>query len=128
MPSLVERVPALSIQARHSAFSGHCAPVVGLECKRKALLHFVAAASGAFASTVAFRPSKPRAARLQMETAMGVFSTNELWNLTRDELCDLAERLERALAKLEAGSPARTSVLTSLTNIRRVMTLRGLHF
>jgi hypothetical protein len=52
----------------------------------------------------------------------------ELMHATRDELCELTDLLEWLLLGLEAGSKARLSVLTSLANIRRVMTLRRLTF
>ena len=55
------------------------------------------------------------------------WTIGELMHLTRDELCDLATRIEQALPNLEAGSVKRLNALTSLMNIRRVMVLRDLH-
>jgi hypothetical protein len=52
---------------------------------------------------------------------------SELMHLTRDELCDLAARIELLLLELDAGTVARSNALTSLANIRRVMILRDLH-
>ncbi len=59
---------------------------------------------------------------------MTLWTITELMHLTRDELCDLADRIEHALADLEAGSVERFNALTSLDNIRRVMVLRDLHY
>jgi hypothetical protein len=44
-------------------------------------------------------------------------------HLTRNELCDLAERIGLALPELDAGTVARHEALTSLDNIRKVMRL-----
>ena len=52
---------------------------------------------------------------------------SELMHLTRDELCDLADRIAAILPELEAGSRERLSALTSLDNIRRVMLRRDLY-
>jgi hypothetical protein len=62
-----------------------------------------------------------------MEETM-LWTITELMHLTRDELCDLAGRIEHALSDLESGSVARLNAVTSLDNIRRVMVLRGLHY
>jgi hypothetical protein len=58
---------------------------------------------------------------------MPLWTIDELMHLTRDELCDLAERIAGALPNLEAGSVDRLHALTSLENIRRVMLLRNLY-
>ena len=57
---------------------------------------------------------------------MLVWTIAELMHLTRNELCDLAGRIEHVLPDLEAGSILRHDALTSLENIRRVMALRKL--
>jgi hypothetical protein len=59
---------------------------------------------------------------------MPLWTIAELMHLTRDELCDLAGRTEHAVSDLEAGSSERFNALTTLDNIRRVMTSRGLSF
>ena len=51
----------------------------------------------------------------------------ELMHLTRDELCDLAVRIELTLPEFDAGTLARSNALTSLDNIRRAMVLRDIH-
>ena len=56
-----------------------------------------------------------------------LWTINELMHLTRDELCDLAERISLTLPELDDGTLARSNALTSLDNIRRVMILRDLH-
>jgi hypothetical protein len=72
-------------------------------------------------------PSEGRDWRGQaMEKTMLAWMIAELMHLTRDELCDLAATIENALPDLEAGSTERHDALTSLDNIRRVLTLRGL--
>lgn len=48
--------------------------------------------------------------------------------LTQDELCDLAGRIEGTLSSFEPGTAERVNALTSLNNIRRVMVSRGLHY
>ncbi|WKA29786.1 hypothetical protein [Bradyrhizobium roseum] len=53
---------------------------------------------------------------------------DELMHLTRDELCDLAGRIESVLPGFEAGTVGRLNAPTSLDNIRRAMVQRGLHF
>ena len=58
---------------------------------------------------------------------MTLWTISELMHLTRDELCDLATRIEDALLEFEAGSVERLNALTSLNNIRRVKVLRDLH-
>jgi hypothetical protein len=60
-----------------------------------------------------------------MQETMALWTITELMHLTRDELCDLAGRIEHALSNPEAGSVERFNALTSLDNIRRVMVLRG---
>lgn len=55
------------------------------------------------------------------------WTVTELMHLTRDELCNLAERIEAILPELEVGSLERLSALTSLYNIRWVMVSRDLH-
>lgn len=59
---------------------------------------------------------------------MTLWTLNELMRLTRDELCNLASRIEHALPGLEAGTAERLDALTSLGNIRRVMVRRDLHY
>jgi hypothetical protein len=61
-----------------------------------------------------------------MEETMLLWTIAELMYMTRNELCDLAGRIEHVLPDLEAGSILRHYALTSLENIRRVMRLRGL--
>ena len=56
-----------------------------------------------------------------------LWTITELMHLTRDELCDLADRITLTLSELDAGTVARSDALTSLDNIRRVMVLRDLH-
>jgi hypothetical protein len=63
-----------------------------------------------------------------MEETMLLWTVAELMYLTRNELCDLAERIEQALPDLDAGSTLRHYALTTLENIRRVMALRRLRF
>ena len=58
---------------------------------------------------------------------MPLWTIAELMHLTRDELCDLAGRIEH-VPDLEAGSILRHYALTSLENIGRVMALRKLRF
>jgi hypothetical protein len=61
-----------------------------------------------------------------MEEAMKLdWTITELMHLTRNELCELSDRLLKALHEFEAGSRERTDALISLTNIRRVMRLRN---
>lgn len=55
---------------------------------------------------------------------MQVLTINELWRLTRIELSTLAGRITKKLATYPEGSPARTSALTSLRNIRYVLARR----
>jgi len=59
---------------------------------------------------------------------MAIFTITDLMHLTRQELCDLAKRIEQTLTVLEAGSLDRTQALVSLENIRRTMSRRGFHF
>jgi hypothetical protein len=63
-----------------------------------------------------------------MEDKMQFWTINELMHLTRDELCDLASRIEGPLSGFEPGTVGRLNVLTSLDNIRRTMVRRGLYF
>lgn len=58
---------------------------------------------------------------------MQPWTITELMYLTRDELCDLAGRIEGALTGFETGTVKRLNDLTTLDNIRRVMLLRGYH-
>jgi hypothetical protein len=67
-------------------------------------------------------------ARRNKEDAMRIWTFNELMHMTREELCDLNARPERALTRYEAGSRARSDLLASLRAVRRMMLLRGLHF
>jgi hypothetical protein len=62
-----------------------------------------------------------------MEETMLLLTITELMHLTRDELCDLADRIMLTLPELDAGTLARSNALASLDNIRRVMVLRDLH-
>jgi hypothetical protein len=63
-----------------------------------------------------------------MEETMLLYTIAELMHLTRNELCDLADRIEHVLPDLESGSVLRHHALTSLENIRRVLALRKLRF
>ena len=58
---------------------------------------------------------------------MLLLTITELMHLTRDELCDLADRIAQTLPELDAGTLARSNALASLDNIRRVMVLRYIH-
>jgi hypothetical protein len=60
-----------------------------------------------------------------MEAKLNILSIDEFMHLTRDELCDLSQRIEQALAHLEPGSLARTNALASIVNIRRAMLAHG---
>jgi hypothetical protein len=60
------------------------------------------------------------------ETMLLYWTIAELMHPTRNELCDLAERIGLKLPELDAGTVARHEALTSLDNIRRVMRLRDL--
>lgn len=122
---------------RHRPCSGLIAPVrlqAGRRLKdasapKGTLLHFVAVASDASASSGARASVQGRDWRGRtMEDAMKTWTINELMLLTREELCRLAEELEQGLTRLEPGTALRTTALTSLDNLRRVMTRRGLHF
>ena len=62
-----------------------------------------------------------------MEGTMLDWTITELMHLTRDELCNLAERIAAILPELEAGSLERLNALTSLDNIRSLMLRRDLH-
>ncbi|MHB0769833.1 hypothetical protein ACYCVF_07455 [Bradyrhizobium sp. 1.29L] len=59
---------------------------------------------------------------------MQTWTISELMHLTRDELCDLASRIEGTLTGFEPGTLSRLNALTSLDNIRRVMCTRRLKF
>ncbi|MGW1425761.1 hypothetical protein ACWAT4_37165 [Bradyrhizobium manausense] len=59
---------------------------------------------------------------------MPLLTVSELMHLTRDELCRLAAQIEQGLPGSEPGTVERLNALTSLENIRRVMTIRGFHF
>ena len=61
-----------------------------------------------------------------MEETMLLWTIAELMHMTRNELCDLADRIALRLPELEAGSMARHNALTSLDNIGKVMRLRDL--
>jgi hypothetical protein len=66
------------------------------------LVHFVPAAGGASASSAARAPSEGRDWRGHaMGETMLLWTTNELMRLTRNELCDLAGRIEHVLPDLE---------------------------
>jgi hypothetical protein len=53
-----------------------------------------------------------------------VLTINELWRLTRIELCNLARRISDKLPRLLAGTPERSNALISLRNIRHVLARR----
>ena len=55
---------------------------------------------------------------------MRVLTIFELMRLTRIELCDLAQRIANELPKFAAGSPERTTALTSPRNVRFVLARR----
>jgi len=59
---------------------------------------------------------------------MQPWTINELMQLARDELCNLAGEAAHALYDLEADTSQRLDALTTLDNIRRVMTIRGFHY
>ena len=59
---------------------------------------------------------------------MQVWTINELMHLTREELCGLTGQIERSLRAFDPGTVERPNALTSLDNIRRVMSWRGLHY
>jgi hypothetical protein len=59
-----------------------------------------------------------------MEETMRVLTINELMLLTRTELCGLAARITNELPQFAEGSPERANALTSLRNIRWVLTRR----
>jgi hypothetical protein len=58
------------------------------------------------------------------ETMKVVLTINELWRLTRIELCDLAQRITNELPAFPEGSPERDDALISLRNIRYVLARR----
>jgi hypothetical protein len=112
---------------RHAPCLRHFAPFVGCDAR--------AAPSSTLLRPRAVHPPPPvlslrqsrewRGAR--REKPMLLWTLGELLHLTRDELCDLAERLECVLADLDVDTVARSHALTSLANIRRVLLLRNLH-
>ena len=55
---------------------------------------------------------------------MRVLTIDELWRLTRIELSDLAMRITGELPTFPDGSPQGANALTSLRNIRYVLTRR----
>ena len=55
---------------------------------------------------------------------MRVLTINELMRLTRIELCGLVNRITNELPKFPDSSPERANALTSLRNIRYVLTRR----
>jgi hypothetical protein len=59
-----------------------------------------------------------------MEETMRVLAINELWHLTRIELCKLARRIAIELLQLPESSPEYADALTSLRNIRYVLARR----
>src|SRR5580693_941188 len=62
--------------------------------------------------------------RKTMEETMRVLTINELMRLTRIELCGLVNRITNELPKFPDSSPERANALTSLRNIRYVLTRR----
>jgi hypothetical protein len=60
-----------------------------------------------------------------MEEMMKIWTLQELMQLTRQELCELAGGIAASLPQLEAGTAERSCALTSLDNIRRTMLKRG---
>jgi hypothetical protein len=89
----------------------------------EALLHFIPAASGAAASSVAQALARrPRLARSKtMEANMRVLTIIELMRLTRIELTDLLIRTTNALPDMPEGSENRQIALMNLRNIRWVL-------
>ena len=72
-----------------------------------ALLHFVAVARDASASSVAGASvRRPRLARSSDGGKMPLWTIAELMHMTRNELCDLAEQIAFKLPDLEAGTVA----------------------
>jgi hypothetical protein len=59
-----------------------------------------------------------------MEETMRVFTILELMLLTRVQLLDHLARITNALPGLPEGSPERDNALTSLRNIRWVLSMR----
>jgi hypothetical protein len=55
---------------------------------------------------------------------MRVLTINELLRLTRIELCNLIRQIANELPKFPDSSPERANALTSLRNIRYVLTRR----
>jgi len=52
---------------------------------------------------------------------MQVLTVTELMRLTRNELCDLATKINLALADMPQGSPERCRAVLNLHNIQRVL-------
>jgi hypothetical protein len=59
-----------------------------------------------------------------VEETMRVLTINELLRMTRNELCDLAQRITTNLPTFPECSPERDIALTSLRNIRDVLARR----
>jgi hypothetical protein len=59
-----------------------------------------------------------------MEETMRVLTINELWRLTRIELCDLVNRITNELPKFPEGAPERAAAFASLRNIRYALARR----
>ena len=59
---------------------------------------------------------------------MQVWTINELMHLTREELCRLTGQIEQSLPGFDPGTVERLHALTSLDDVRRVMSWRGLHY
>ena len=61
-----------------------------------------------------------------MEDVMTPWTVTDLMHLTRDELCALASRITHALPEFEPGTLDRVHALTTLDNIRHVLSVRKL--
>ena len=109
-------------------FPGLIAPSSAHRRKRRALVHFVSTEGAPASSDAGAFVRRPRLARSSDGGNMQPWTIAELTHLTRDELCNLADRIARVLPDLEAGTVERINALTSLDNIRRVMIWRGLHY
>jgi hypothetical protein len=96
--------------------------------KRRALVHFVAGASGAPASSCARAASRrpPIVAGATMGETMRVLTIVELLHLTKIELCNLVAKVVSDIPMLVEGTQQRPNALTSLRNIRFVLARR--HF
>lgn len=76
------------------------------------LVHFIPAAGGASISSTARALSEGRDWRGHaMGETMLLWTTNELMRLTRNELCDLAGRIEHVLPDLEDSEALRADEL-----------------